>query len=603
MVKQSFNKNWEFAFDNCLDHFNDFGFTKYTDASGAASRILNNNNWVKIDLPHDWAVALPKDSRANAFAGGRANSPFGRAMSEQHSEIEKLYTVGWYRKQFTYDSAWSNKRIFIEFEGIFRDSVIWVNGVYMTRHTSGYTSFVLDITDHLRKGLNSIAVRVDSTHPEGWWYEGAGIYRNVNLYIAEPVYLKMNKTFVRSSTDGKISVSSVIVNETADAFNDSILWTVADASGKAVASVVTDTSVAPYGDAAISDELFVENPTLWDIDTPYMYTLTAKLGSTGETESVSFGIRSAIFDANRGFILNGRQVKIHGACVHQDFGGVGIALTDNLQYYKIKRLKEMGVNAYRSSHHAPSPVILRACDELGMLVMDETRMFGTSPEAIEQLTSLVERDRNHPSIIIWTIGNEEFSVQNDPLSRPIAEKMSRILKTMDDTRAITYGGNNGGNDVGANVGVEVRGVNYLRNGAHDWIRLYHEKYPEQGFINTSPSKAGYIYIGGWMGTAAEAEGFVFRILDENGNVLADWAELSPEGAYPTFSRSTDSAVLTAVKAKIPAATAAYNFRGYADLNAFAGQTVNIEFALVLKDVPEAERHFVVISAEGVQVTS
>ncbi|MBQ8743073.1 MAG: DUF4982 domain-containing protein [Clostridia bacterium] len=522
MIKQSFNKGWEFTLENNLDHYNNFGFEKYLDASGAAAHVLKNSNWDKIDLPHDWALALPKEMRANAFAGGRANSPFNRGKTEQHSDIEEIYNVGWYRKQFSYDGAWKDKRVFIEFEGIFRDATVWVNGVYMTRHTSGYTSFVLDITDHLREGMvNSVAVRADSTHPEGWWYEGAGIYRNVNLYIAEPVYLKMNKTFIRSDVSGKISVSALLVNDTPDVFSKKISWTVMDACQNAVASIITEANVSPYGESEISAELFVNDPTLWDLDNPYLYTLEITLGDTPEKEITAFGIRSAIFDPDKGFLLNGRQVKIHGACVHQDFGGVGVALTDNLQYYKIKRLKEMGANAYRSSHHAPSPVILRACDELGMLVMDETRMFGTSPEAIEQLTSLVERDRNHPSVIIWTIGNEEFSIQNEAFSRPIAEKVSRILKTLDDTRAITYGGNNGGNDIGANVGVEVRGINYVRNGNGDWVAEYHRKHPEQPIIGTEESS----YV---LSRGGHINDLTRGLLDCTGNVTMMWGT-TPRG--------------------------------------------------------------------------
>ena len=209
-----------------------------------------------------------------------------------------------------------HKRIFLEFEGIFRDAMLWVNGVYIDRHLSGYTGFLCEITDHLVAGENSIAVRVDSDQPEGWFYEGAGIYRNVHL-------------------------------------------------------------------------------------------------------------------------LNGQPLKFHGACVHQDFGGVGIALPDNLQYYKIQKLKEKGVNAYRCSHHAPAPALLRACDELGMLVLDETRMFGTAPEAVRQLKAMVRPDRNHPCVFAWCIGNEEFSVQDLPWSRKLVEKVTRIVKSLDDTGDVT----------------------------------------------------------------------------------------------------------------------------------------------------------------------
>ncbi len=167
-------------------------------------------------------------------------------------------------------------------------------------------------------------------------------------------------------------------------------------------------------------ELHIESPRLWHVDAPNLYTLSIRIGEEIHTES--FGVRTVGFDPDRGFLLNSKPLKIHGACVHQDFGGVGVALTDNLQRYKIARLKAMGVNAYRCSHHAPAPALLRACDELGMLVMDETRLFGTSPEAVRQLTSVMERDRNHPCVFIWSLGNEEFSVQNDPWSHRLMKK-------------------------------------------------------------------------------------------------------------------------------------------------------------------------------------
>lgn len=519
MLKQNFNKDWEFIFESELDHFNSFGFDKYSDATGAAAKSLDYSSWEKIDLPHDWAVRLPKDPSANVFGGARATTEYNRAMSEQRSRIDKIYNVGWYRKQFELDKSMAEKRIFIEFEGIFRDAAVFVNGEYMTRHTSGYTGFILEITDHLLPGeKNSVAVRVDSTQVEGWWYEGAGIYRNVYLHIAEPVYFEPNKTVVRSYTDGRVEVSSVLVNDTENLFEDTVKWSITD-GGTIVAELNTYVTVQPFKKATVNAVLNIPSPKLWDIDSPNLYTVSiTAMDKTSET----FGIRSAVFDPEHGFLLNGRQVKIHGACVHQDFGGVGVALTDNLQYYKIKQLKEMGTNAYRSAHHAPSPVILRACDELGMLVMDETRTFGTSPEAIEQLTSLVERDRNHPSVIIWTIGNEEFSVQNIEWSKRLAEKMSRILKTLDDTRAITYGGNNGKNDIGANIGVEVRGVNYLRNGGKDnWIAQYHKDHPTQPIIGTEESS----YV---LSRSGHINDLSRGLIDCTGNVTMPWGT-TPRG--------------------------------------------------------------------------
>lgn len=487
MIKQNFNKDWEFTFDHDLDHFNSFGFDMYSVATGAAVKILDYSNWEKIDLPHDWAVRLPKNPYANVFGGARATTEFNRAMSEQRSKLDKIYNIGWYRKQFMLDESMDGKRIFIEFEGIFRDAAVWVNGEYMTRHTSGYTSFIIDITDHLIFGQkNSVAVRVDSSQQEGWWYEGAGIYRNVFLHISDPVYFKHNKTVVKSYTDGRVEASAVIVNDTETVFSDTVKWSIADGD-VTVAETNTEVTVPPYSEVTVRADLTVPSPKLWDVDSPSLYTLCVESGDKAE---VTFGIRSAVFDPDRGFFLNGRPLRIHGACVHQDFGGVGVALTDNLQYYKIKRLKEMGCNAYRCSHHAPSPTLLRACDELGMMVMDEVRTFGTSPEAIEQLTALVERDRNHPSIIIWAIGNEQFAVQDLEWSKKLVEKVSRILKGLDGTRAITYGGNNGNTDFGANIGVEVRGINYMRNTGGDpgnWIKNYHEAHPTQPIVGTEES--------------------------------------------------------------------------------------------------------------------
>ena len=173
MKRFNFNKDWRFTLENNLDAFNMFGMDKYSDAGGAAGRFYDYSNWDKIDLPHDWAVALPKDLRANTFAGARPNTSFHRFMTERRSNIDTVYSVGWYRKNFMLLPEWENKRIFIEFEGVFRDAAVWVNGVYMDRHNSGYTSFVIEITDHLLADTdNSIAVRVDTDQPEGWWYEG-----------------------------------------------------------------------------------------------------------------------------------------------------------------------------------------------------------------------------------------------------------------------------------------------------------------------------------------------------------------------------------------------------------------------------------------------
>ena len=522
MQKINYNKGWEFTFDKNIDEFTGFGITKYGEASGAARRFYECNNWEKIDLPHDWAVALPKDLKANTFAGARANTKYHRFMTEQHSDIEDIYEKGWYRKSFEFSPEWENKRIYIEFEGVYRDYTLFVNGSYIDRTFSGYTTSVFDITDHLRNDgkRNSIAVFVDCSQTEGWWYEGSGIYRNVNLLVGEEVYFRPYTTVITTQLDGSVTVSTALCNDTASEYSDAVRFSVTDAAGNAVASVTKQVAIEPFGEKKIEAELKIDSPRLWELEDPHLYTLTVK---AKDAHTERFGIRTASMDADRGFLLNGKPVKLRGACVHQDFGGVGIALSDNLNFYKIAKLKEMGCNAYRASHNPPSPALLDACDELGMLVMDETRMFGTSNEALRQLTSLVMRDINRPSVVIWSIGNEEMSMQMHPWSKAMAEKVSRILKKMDDTRPITYGGNDGSSDTGINAGVEVRGINYIRNtgGADRWVEKWHEKYPHQPIVGTEESS--YVLSrGGMVNDLGSGK------LDCTGDVTMMWGE-TPKG--------------------------------------------------------------------------
>ncbi len=528
MKKICINKDWLFTFENNLDHFNHFGFEKYMDASGAPARFYEYSSWQKIDLPHDWAVGLKKDLHANTFAGARASSDFHRYMTERHSDAEKVYSVGWYRKTFYAPEEWKSARIFIEFEGVFRDSVVWVNGTYLDRHLSGYTSFTLELTDHILLGeMNSVAVRVDSSQPEGWWYEGAGIYRNVFLNIAPEVYVKPNETVVKAGTDGRVHVLTEIRNETDTAFEEDIRFEILDAEGTVAVTGAAPVSVPAYSEGKAEISLFIPSPHLWHVDDPYLYKLRISAG--GDMHEIPFGIRSVAFDPDKGFLLNGKPLKIRGACVHQDFGGVGVALSDNLQYYKILRLKEMGANAYRASHNAPAPALLRACDELGMLVMDETRLFGTSPEAVRQLTDVITRDRNHPCVFIWSLGNEEFSIQDQPVSKSLMEKMTRIAKRLDDTRPVTYSGNNGANFIGANAASEVRGVNYIRNDDGEgggWLHRYHEDHPHQPIIGTE--EASYVLSRGGAKTDLGASR-----LDSTGLVTMPWGS-TPKGWVKYF---------------------------------------------------------------------
>ena len=485
MKRIEFNTGWRFKLEKDIDWNCGLGFAKYGEASGGGARFLENNNWEEVNLPHDFALYLPKDRMANTFAGGRSVPYYSRFFSEEHTPLSELCSIGWYRREFDFDPAWSGKRIYITFDGIYRDATIIVNGVFFERHLSGYVGITLDITDHLFENeKNSIAVRVDATSPEGWWYEGAGIYRGVFLDVAEKIHVLPNELFIKSNIGGEVNVSFKLANFSETDRTEALTLFVISPSGERVASTEAVARILPNGEVEVNASLRVVSPLLWHPDAPHLYTL--RIEGTDVCEE-RFGFRSFEFDADRGFLLNGESYKLRGACVHQDFGGVGVALSDNLQYYKIKRLKDMGVNAYRASHHAPSPVILRACDELGMLVMDEAREFGTSPEAKRQLTALIKRDRNHPSVFIWCIGNEEFSVENKEISFHLAEGMKRIINLLDGTRPVTYAGENGPNFVGANRASDVRGVNYIRNGAPHWLEKYHSEHNEQPIIGTEES--------------------------------------------------------------------------------------------------------------------
>jgi beta-galactosidase len=522
-MKINVNKDWYFLLGKDFDTYISYGFSKYAEASGPLCRYYDYPNWERIDLPHDWVIKLPKDLNCSTFTGARAKSRFNRYSTNKVNSVEKIHNIGWYRKHFIADKEWEGKHVFIEFEGVFRDSKIFVNGEYLTTHESGYTSIILELTDHLLYGReNSIALRVDCEQPEGWWYEGGGIYRNVFIHVKEPTYFKFNKTQIKTSLDGKVSVNAVVVNDTDCSKKVDTVWAFYDKNGQEVAKTVTQTMLEPYQENKISCSVKIDNPLLWDLENPNLYTLKIKIGD--EETSERFGIRSVAFDANEGFLLNGKPVKVRGACVHQDFGGVGIALSDNLQYYKIKKLKEMGCNAYRSAHHAPSPTLLNACDELGMLFMDETRIFSPSPEGVKQLTDLIERDRNHPCVFIWSLGNEEFSIQNDKQSAIIMEKITRIAKSLDD-RPVTYGGTSG-TTTGVNGVSEVRGVNYIRNqgkkdGFLNWLDRYHYDYPNTPIIGTEE------------GSHVESRGGAINdlgsgLIDSTGNVTMPWGS-TPKG--------------------------------------------------------------------------
>src|SRR5262249_16069737 len=255
---------------------------------------------------------------------------------------------------------------------------------------------------------------VDATENEGWFYEGAGIYRHVWLTKTPPLHIAQWGNFVRSEVRGQsamLFISTEIENEADAETTCRTISRIIDSQGKTVATTQSEHANVPaFGTTVLRSQAVVRNPLLWAVENPNLYRLVTSVESNRtvtDSDETEFGIRTIRFDPDKGFFLNERSVKLKGTCNHQDHAGVGAALPDRLQYYRVERLKEMGSNAYRASHNPPTPELLEACDRLGMLVMNETRLMSSNPEGLSQLSRLIRRDRNHPSVVIWSLGNEE----------------------------------------------------------------------------------------------------------------------------------------------------------------------------------------------------
>jgi len=480
-----FDAGWRFRLGHTADPAKDFGYgtgqpwAKAGEAVGAARLNFNDSSWRVIDLPHDWVVELPFDKSSDMAHGFK---PVGRSKPGN--------TIGWYRRPFTVPKSDKGRRLSVEFDGVFRNGIVWLNGHFIGQHISGYTSFCYDITDYLNYGgRNVLVVRVDASEFEGWFYEGAGIYRHVWLTKTAPTHVAPGGIYVTSNVKdaaADVTARTRIINESDQPAKLRAAWAVLDAEGKTVATAASsETAIEPWAEFEPVGRMTLSNPRLWSVESPNLYRLATVLHcGSQEVDKVEtpFGVRTIRFDPDKGFSLNGKPVKIKGVCCHQDHAGVGAALPDRIQYYRVERLKEMGCNAYRTSHNPPTPELLDACDRLGMLVMDEHRMMGSTPEIIGQLESLILRDRNHPSVVLWSIGNEEYN-QGSEVSARLARSMIRTVRRLDPTRPTTYAGSNGLQWDGVNSTVDVRGVNYLQNAGWN-LEAYHKAHPQQPILGS-----------------------------------------------------------------------------------------------------------------------
>ncbi len=472
------DSDWTFALGDASSMEADFQhgteyFTYYCKArstGGSLAPIMpsfDDSAWQRVSLPHDWAVDLP-------YSGEASHSHGYKCIGWKYPS----HSVGWYRRHLYVPESEKGKQISIEFEGIFRDSQVFCNGFYLGHELSGYSSRVYTLTPYLNYGGdNVITVRCDASTEEGWYYEGAGIYRHVRLHSAGPVALKPYSLEIQQKkcSDGSVwTLASDSQPVYVDTSCINMQYTFSDASANP-ALISRRVTILDASGASVER---AERP--WSIEDPYLYTLKLELlydGKLSDTYSCRFGVRTLEFSVERGLLVNGKPLKLKGCDLHLDHAGVGVGVPDEVWRYRIMRLKEFGFNAIRCSHNPASPSMLALCDELGMAVIDENRQFGVN-EQLEQMRNMIERDRNHPCVFFWSVGNEEWALEHSAAGREIALRMSEFVHSLDLTRPTTYG-NSGGPELVK--GVDVFGYNYIRQNPVD---DYHALFPAVCAVGT-----------------------------------------------------------------------------------------------------------------------
>lgn len=462
------------------------------DAPGAEDPAFDDSDWRTLDLPHDWSIEGAFDEDHPAGAGG-GYLPGG---------------MGWYRKTFTLPERTRGRHVYIDFDGVYRKSEVWINGHFLGRRPSGYVSFRYDLTPHLNEeGENVIAVRVDnSDQPNSRWYSGSGIYRNVWLVTTSDVHVDHWGTYVTTPQVNEhrayVSAQTEVRNNSAAQRETRVITTIRDASGQRVAVDSTDAqSVVGDSVGTFSQNIAVEEPLLWSPKDPYLYTVVTTVVSGGETVdryTTPLGIRYFRFDADDGFFLNGDPLKIRGVCEHHDLGSLGAAVNKRAIERRLEILKAMGVNAIRTAHNPPSPELLELTDKMGVLVMDEVFDVWAEPKVEHDyhkffdawherdLRNVIRRDRNHPSIIAWSTGNEILE-QWEPSGIPIARELSRLVRDLDGTRPITAGLNDPQphNYVIRSGALDLIGYNYN----NERFARFSEDFPGKTFIATETASA------------------------------------------------------------------------------------------------------------------
>jgi beta-galactosidase len=468
--KQNFCSDWKFYLGN---------------VKGGESTDFNDASWRKLNLPHDWSIE-------GSFSKDNPATPGGGALPGG---------IGWYRKSFQVPQSENIKRFYIECDGVYRNSEVWINGHYLGKRPYGYSSFRYELTPYLTfdNHINVIAVKVDnSKQPNSRWYSGSGIYRNVWLLSTSKIAIAHWGTYVTSSEvndqSAKVIIRTKIENGYSSAQNIKVSTVLLDASGKTVGTMESSHQVAPLKTDEVTQEVLIKNPSLWSIENPHLYRVVSKLKVNGKVVDdyvTTTGIRSFTFDVDNGFILNGKQIKINGVCNHHDLGCLGSAVNTSALKRQLTLMKDMGVNGIRTSHNPPAPELLDLCDQMGILVMDEAfDMWAKKKTEFDysldwdswhkrDLEDMVLRDRNHPCIFIWSIGNEvmEQNYKQDSSGATIARELAGIIRNLDLTRPITSA---------CNVADSLNPI--IRSGALDLIGYNYGIYKYPSIKATYPGK-------------------------------------------------------------------------------------------------------------------
>lgn len=450
--------------------------------NGLAFATYDDSEWEEVVLPHDFVIE---------------RGVYDGSLLSCTGSLEK--GVVWYRKTFEIPKEDEGKRLFIQFDGVYRDSEVWLNGCLIGRHLGGYMGFEYEVTEAIKYGAqNTIAVHVDASEYEGWWYEGGGIYRDVRLMKTEKVRFVDKELHVKQMSvdlqekEAVLRVEGLIDAGDITELSVAIQLALIDPDGNVVANECTETSLNTYGQGSYTFDFIVNDVALWDLNNPNLYSVKVSFKEDGIEDSASkrFGIRTIKYSVDKGFELNDETVKLKGVCGHDDFAGVGTALTRPIIAYKIDRLKSMGCNAYRCAHNPPDPKFLELCDTMGMLVMDETRMPGIDQDNMTDYIDLIKRDRNHPSVICWSMGNEEMALQMTEIGVKIIQKMQTIGQLYDDSKPFMYALNNDYSNIidwdrERNLICNPMGVNYFsETNGRDVYNDIHERYPDLVMINT-----------------------------------------------------------------------------------------------------------------------